>query len=204
MMHRRKVGKQLMDSKHEMPAEMITQEDGRRQNERCHGIRRRILLTLSLAACLMIGSTLISMLSPPPSIDEPSDQATEYASIEQARQGGYTGYAPTYLPDGYAIDRITITTGTASKRATFRLQSGELHALLIYAQGKNLEMRAPPEESATLAPFVWNGFSGTAVQYDEGAAYLTCVSRDAEELISLGGDMSMDNIMQIITHMERP
>ena len=140
----------------------------------------------------------------PPPPDSPPMEIADYADIEAARRGGYTGYAPAHLPEGYALENVWVLPGQTSTRASFTLRKGDWYSTISYFAGNNVQFDLRPDDDAIIEPFAWNGFSGSIAQQEDGSFLLLCVNDATDEKIVYVGLSPADEIVQIITHFEKP
>ena len=206
---------------------MAQQRSGRLRVKR---VVRRTLLVAALAVCLLMGSIVIAALSSPADaradswfdraviglrsvlrlettseelIDAPMPRESTYTGIEAARQDGYTGYAPTYLPEGYTVKSVQLLSGQTLTRAGFDVTDGRQALSLTYVMGKNTQMDVQLAGDETIKPFMWNGFVGAIIERSDGSSSLSCVNKDTDEMMSCSGPISSQEIDEIITHMEK-
>ena len=209
-------------------AEAIVEQ--RRGKLRMKRVIRRTLLVASLAICLLIGSVVVAVLSPSSTaqadswfdravfglrtilrletapgevIDAPMPQETEYANIDAARQNGYIGYVPAYLPEGYAVKGVQILSGQALTRASFEVTDGRQNLSLSYFKGRNVQLNINMDGYKSVKPFMWGEFVGAVIEYDDGSSSLSCVNKETNELIACKGQIAAEEIVEIITHMEK-
>ena len=126
-----------------------------------------------------------------------------YTGVEAARQDGYIGYAPTYLPEGYAVKSVHLLSGQTLTRASFHVTDGHQTLSLTYVKAKNTQMDVQLAGDEALKPFIWNGFVGAIIERGDGSSSLSCVNKDTDELMSCSGPISSQEINEIIKHMEK-
>ena len=207
-------------------ADQIAKSNARKKKAKRTKAMRRTLLVASIAILLLLGSTLMAVLSPPPDakadtwfdkvvislrnafrietapgdVDDIQDeQIAEYSSVEEARAAGYHGYVPTYLPNGYAFEKISVSANNVD----IKLSDGEHILSLIYRSGVNIQINTPTNNGEEPLPFMWDGFVGMVNEYEGGTVMLSCTNMDTSEMITGMGQVSSHEIIAVVSGMKK-
>lgn len=206
---------------------VLRTEQKRRRQQRRRVVIRRSIIAASVVVFLLISSALMSVLMPPPNaqaetwyekvlvtvrgflrmetapgvVENIDETYVAYQSIDDARRAGYTGYAPTYIPDGFSLTEILILQGEDSIYADYQYGKDEATIIIQYRSGANSRYDALVMDEG-MKPFHWGEFIGYSMEHENGVSLLSCVNSGGREMINVSGDISAEELVNIVMGME--